>query len=888
MTAKLDSISRAQAVTQLSFVKKEQVRLLYMQALVSNCAIITISILYYFLLRPRLNSNLLLIWMLSLLAFSSYRLYLWYSQKNRPKTRSAATWLNLYLIGCGLLGIAWSLIYPCLINSIDPIVLASLLILAFGIMSSAIPILSAYIPAFILYTYPQGISLFSTLIHMEDDTYSWLALAVAIYLLTITLFVKNTNKSILQSINLQQQNHSLINDLTLEMNQRETLIAKRTLELKRKNEDLISEIKVRKNAEEELRNSETKYRELINSSPDLRYRTDSEGRIVFISPSVRKISGYTVEEVAGMKMEELYVNPEERKNVLTLLQKYGFVSEYEAQLKRKDGSIWWASTNAHLFKNNDGHILGVEGVTRDVTERKKVEEVLRETKDRLATFMDSATDGFILFDSDFYHLEMNKAALEITGLKRKDVIGRKLVDVLPDIKGTSRYDAYKKVIDTGVPYQIVDLTNHPLTGEKHIELKAFKVGEGLGVIFTDITGRKQAEEEKFNLETQLQQAQKMESIGTLAGGIAHEFNNILAIIMGNNQLIMEEVPQGSLVFESAEEIQIAGIRARDVVKQLLTFSRQDDVIKKVLDFKLVVQESIKLIRSSTPVNIKIEQNLSAYAYLVMGNDTQINQLLINLCNNAVDALPENGGVITIELLNETIGKQQINHPTKLDAGQYAKLVVSDNGIGMDTEILNRIFEPYYTTKKFGEGTGIGLAIVHGIIEKHGGAIMADSKPGRGTTFTILLPAHEGLLEQETEERDILPVGNENILYVDDEPSIAMLGKRLLESLGYTTESITNPEEALDLVRSDPNKFDLLITDMAMPNMQGDQLVIEILKIRQDMPAIICTGYSARISEKDAIDIGVHSFIMKPIIKSELAKIVRNVLDCAKRSYLVKL
>jgi two-component system cell cycle sensor histidine kinase/response regulator CckA len=279
--------------------------------------------------------------------------------------------------------------------------------------------------------------------------------------------------------------------------------------------------------------------------------------------------------------------------------------------------------------------------------------------------------------------------------------------------------------------------------------------------------------------------------------------------------------------------------------------------------------------------------LSADTYPVMCNDTQINQLLINLCNNAVDALPEKGGMITIGLLNETIDKGQTKYQTNLKPGQYAKLMVSDNGIGMDTKILDRVFEPYFTTKKIGEGTGIGMAVVHGIVEKHGGAIAVDSKPGRGTTFTIFLPAHEGLFERETEEQNSLPIGDEHILYVDDEPSIATLGKRLLESLGYTAESTTDPEKALNMVRNDPNKFDLLITDMAMPNMTGDQLVIETLKIRQDMPTIICTGYSAKISEKEAADIGVRSYIMKPIRKSELAKTVRKVLDGAKSAGLVK-
>ncbi|MCP4337555.1 MAG: transporter substrate-binding domain-containing protein [Desulfobulbaceae bacterium] len=385
-------------------------------------------------------------------------------------------------------------------------------------------------------------------------------------------------------------------------NNLEAKVQERTINLKR-------EIADHKKSEEKLTESEEKYRDLIDSSPDLRYRTDTEGRIIFISPSVQKISGYTVEELIGMKMEELYVNQEERKSFLSLLQKNGYATEHEAQLKRKDGSVWWASTNAHLFKNKDGHILGVGGVTRDVTERKQVEEVLWETKERLAKFMDSATDGFILFDSNFCHLEMNKAALEITGLTRKDVIGKNLVDVMPDIKETPRYDAYKKVMETGVPYQVSDLTHHPLTGDKHIDLKAFKVGEGLGFIFTDISERKHAEDEKFKLENRLQQAQKMEAIGTLAGGIAHDFNNILSVILGFTEMAKDDCQPGSTISKDLDEVLEAGNRAKDLVKQILAFSRQDDTERMILQPASIVKETITMLRPSLPTTIEITERI---------------------------------------------------------------------------------------------------------------------------------------------------------------------------------------------------------------------------------------------------------------------------------------
>jgi CheY-like chemotaxis protein len=297
-----------------------------------------------------------------------------------------------------------------------------------------------------------------------------------------------------------------------------------------------------------------------------------------------------------------------------------------------------------------------------------------------------------------------------------------------------------------------------------------------------------------------------------------------------------------------------------------------------MDLGAVVVSSMRLIRSSTPANITIEQEYSNERAPILVNDTQINQLLINLCNNSIDALPVTGGVIKIFLEKETIKSDKLNLKRDLKPGRYVKLLVSDNGSGMDKTVLERMFEPYFTTKGLGKGTGLGLAVVHGIVENHNGRIFADSRPGEGTTITVYFPEQPVNTSEVVFKDHVPPTGRECILYIDDEESLAKLGKRHLDSLGYKTESVTVPETALNMIQSNPHKFDLVITDMAMPNMTGDQLIQAIKKICPEMPTIICTGYSPRMSEEKADDLGVNAFVMKPLNKTELAKIVRKVLD----------
>ena len=520
-------------------------------------------------------------------------------------------------------------------------------------------------------------------------------------------------------------------------------------------------------------------------------------------------------------------------------------------------------------------------------ELRRIQEELEQAKNQYTHLYDFSPVGYLSISEKGIIEKANLTIASMLNVARGALMGKPLTHYILKDDQDIYYKHKQCLMETEAP-QICELRFVKKDGElfyARLECLLIKSkGDDLKEIratVSDITESKQAENERDDLSNQLFQSQKHESIGTLAGGIAHEFNNVLSIIIGNNELVMDELPEWSPAKENTEEIRIAGLRARDMVKQLLLFSRRTDAKKKPVQIGSVVKESLQLIRTSTPANIHINQHIAGDIAPIFGNTTQINQLLINLCVNAVDAMITTGGVITIGLNNETIHEDFSNSQVSLSPGRYVKLMVSDTGHGMDKHTLDRIFEPYFTTKAVGKGTGIGLAVVHGIVGKHNGIIYAESLPGKGSVFTILLPVYEGPMDQEPETDIGFPTGNERILLVDDELSLFKLGQQRLEGLGYTVQGSTDASEVLGIFKTDPNAFDLIITDMAMPNMTGDQLAAEILKIRPDIPILLCTGYSQKLSAEKAREMGISAFVMKPLDRKDFAVIVRKVLDEAR-------
>ena len=562
---------------------------------------------------------------------------------------------------------------------------------------------------------------------------------------------------------------------------------------------------------------------------------------------------------------------------------------YDEPQTTPDGKQIWLRTSKVPLRNEANTIIGVLGMYEDITLYKKTEKNLRESEEKFRTVADYIYDWEYWRATDGRLVYVSPSCYRITGYTAEEFSQdpQLLIHIIhPDNRRNFRQhvddltqDAVKGDVRK-VEFRILSRNGEERVIE-HICREVFsRDGKSLGrrVTNRDITERKQAEQERKILDAHLQQAQKMEAIGTLAGGIAHDFNNILGAIIGYAEMAEEDSPAGSMVKNDIEQVLKASLRAKDLVKQILAFSRHTEAERILVQPAVVIKEAIKMLRSSIPTTIDIVQDIDPESGVVLADPTQIHQILVNLCTNAFHAMEETGGTLSISLKKKFLSLDDFSSELHFHPGDFVQLSIADTGSGISPDIRERIFDPYFTTKEVGKGTGMGLAIIHGIVKSYGGFVTCDSQPGKGSVFQVNFPAIVDAAQPEGQALDTIPCGKEHILFIDDEEILAEMGKDLLERLGYRVTVRQNSIEALAIFQREPDTFDLIITDQTMAGMTGFDLARRMLQIRPDLPVILCTGYSSQISKEKAITYGIKGFAMKPLARKDIAALIRKVLD----------
>lgn len=647
----------------------------------------------------------------------------------------------------------------------------------------------------------------------------------------------------------------------------------------------VQDITEQKRTVERLHESETRLRTIFDASKAGIILVNSEGVITFANQCMADMFGCSLSELIGSGYPD-HVHPDQQeagnqKMRQLIAGEIDHVS-IERHYIRLDGTDFWGFLSGRRHEDEIGNLISLVGIIADITELKASEKALRQSEEIHRIVTNNVWDSIVILQ-DAKVMWANNIALEKMGYSEDELFGLEFQKIIhPDDlpSATQRYQdrISGKPVEDPTYMKIITKDSRILEVENRGAVITWEGKPASVQTLRDITEEKKKEKEKKKLETQLLRAQKMEAIGTLAGGIAHDFNNILLPIMGYAEMSLDDVPKNSPLYDQIKEILLGTRRAADLVKQILAFSRQSDQKPKPLKVQLVIKEVLNLMRSFLSTTIKIKTDIDNKCGLVMADVTQIHQVAMNLITNAYHAMEDEKGILGVRLKEVELTEDDLTDPL-MAPGTYVCLTVTDTGTGMDPSVISSIFEPYFTTKENGKGTGLGLAVAYGIVKSTGGDIKVYSEPGRGSIFHVYLPVIKSQMEADDRE-SIEPIrgGTERILLVDDADSIVRMEQKMLTRFGYQVTARTSSIEALEVFRAAPDKFDLLITDMTMPIMTGVQLSKKILKIRPDMPIIICTGFSTGIDDEKAAAFGIRGYVMKPVVMSELAKKIREILD----------
>lgn len=631
-------------------------------------------------------------------------------------------------------------------------------------------------------------------------------------------------------------------------------------------------------SQQELIELKIRYEELYDYAPVGYIRLDLKGKILNANLTFADMLSIEKSYLIDRPLSD-HIVFEDQDIFFLHLQKL-FISQTkqmcDLRMQTKQGTSFYVQLESTVMLNKNRSPGQYHTVIIDITQRKRSEEELRNSEIKYRTMMESITDQVYICSPEFTVEFMNPAMIKRLGRDAKGEDCHKVMHGLDHRCDWCVFDkvAHGNAIETtiispldGRNYRV---TNMPVRNKNGSVSKM--------TIFRDITDYLTAVKEKEDVQAQLQQAQRIEAIGALAGGIAHDFNNILFPIVGFAEMLVEDLPENSDLREGLSEILSGAMRAKELVKQILTFSRQADHEIKPLKPHLIINEVVKLIKSVIPTSIQIKKFIDPDTRTVLADPTKIHQIAMNLITNAYHAMQESGGVLTVKLQNmdrDDIMEKNLN----LGDVPHVLLSIADTGPGMDKITLEKIFDPYFTTKPKGKGTGLGLSVVYGIVTAYGGVTCVNSIPGKGTVFDVYLPAvGQDVVSGLHQALSPIPKGNERILLVDDEEAVLRMEKLILERLGYRVEIKNSSLDALKAVKASPDSFDLVVSDMTMPEMTGDELAKKIMEIKPLLPVIICTGFSEKISLETAKSIGVKALLMKPIITSEFAATVRKTID----------
>ena len=646
--------------------------------------------------------------------------------------------------------------------------------------------------------------------------------------------------------------------------------------------------------EKAVSESEARYRFLAENVRDVIWTVDRDLRFSYVSPSVQRVLGYAVDELLG-KPFDFALPPAYRmawrqqfnhgRQLLdAAIPRSSHLDPQEFQLKRKDGAMIWVEVSASFLTDGQSGYSGMIGITRDVTERFKAQQSLRNSEMRYRRLFNGIHDMICTHDLQGNITSINPAVSRVLGFPLEKMIGLRLDQAtspdfdeemlekyLQDIQEKGTAGGLVKLRAADGDFRYIEFHNTLVRGE---EGEGFVSGLG-----RDVTERIKAGREKKRLQEQLLQSQKMEAVGTLAGGIAHDFNNILGAILGYGELALRSARKGEDTEFEIQSVIKAAVRARDLVKQIMTFSRKLEADLKPLDLNQVVTQAAAILERTLPKMITMEMDLAPEPQSVKGDPGQLEQVIINLANNARDAMDE-GGRLGLCTRTQEIAPGQAPQGTRLKAGRYVVLTVSDNGSGMPAEILDRIFEPFFTTKEVGKGTGLGLSTAFGVVKGHGGEIACTSQEGQGSTFSIFLPAADpppAAADQADRPAD-LPGGDETVLLVDDDPALRDLGGSFLSLAGYRVLTADSGEAALETFNDPATRPDLVVLDLGMPGMGGYQCLERIRELDPKAKVLIASGYSPDDRPQEKVRRQAVGFISKPYSSRELLGTVRRVLD----------